>query len=77
LVWLGLDDRYHKGHVPEHILECELPLLKPPPDDFIATQTTDTDKRLAWNLCNLYYSVNEMALAFRRKYACRTRSARL
>eukprot|EP00037_Helgoeca_nana_P025172 m.271785 g.271785 ORF g.271785 m.271785 type:complete len:539 (-) comp26878_c2_seq3:2097-3713(-) len=59
---------YHKGHVPEHILECHVPLLKPPPDDFIATQTTDTGKRVAWNICQLYVHVNEMAMAYRAKY---------
>eukprot|EP00038_Savillea_parva_P017475 m.20461 g.20461 ORF g.20461 m.20461 type:complete len:527 (-) comp3791_c0_seq1:94-1674(-) len=62
-VWM-----YHKGHVPEHILECDVPLLKPPPDDFIATQTTDQGKRVAWNLCQLYSHVNEMAMAYREKY---------
>lgn len=56
-----------QGHVPEHILECHVPLLKPPPDDFIATQTTDTGKRVAWNICQLYVHVNEMAMAYRAK----------
>lgn len=42
---------FHKGHVPPHILDCDIPLLKPPPDNFIDSQANKADKVCLWVSC--------------------------
>lgn len=59
---------FHKGHVPGNILDCDVPILKAPPDDLYRTQTNTRQKRSAWMLCNLYSRVNGMLKAYKKKF---------
>ena len=58
---------FHKGHVPPDILACEAPLLVEPPDDLFNVQRELFERRHAFMVCTLYYLVNQMAAAFKRK----------
>eukprot|EP00966_Prymnesium_polylepis_P323954 7380077-Prymnesium_polylepis.1 len=62
-VWL-----FHKGHVPPNILECDQPLLRPPPDDLLDVQTSLMSHRHAFLVCALHRQVNEAARDYKRKY---------
>ena len=58
---------FHKGHVPPDILACAAPLLVVPPDDLFNVQRELVERRHAFMVCTLYYLVNQMAAAFKRK----------
>jgi len=59
---------WHKGHVPGDLLECDVPLLKQPPANFIAKQQNKKDRQHAWLICMLLSNVNEMATAYKGKF---------
>jgi hypothetical protein len=62
---------FHKGHVPSTILNCNEPLLKPPPDDFFNVQVAANNKRgkrSAFTICHLTFMVNRAASDFKAKY---------
>eukprot|EP00040_Diaphanoeca_grandis_P026517 m.148706 g.148706 ORF g.148706 m.148706 type:complete len:525 (+) comp30614_c0_seq2:210-1784(+) len=59
---------FHKGHVPKNFLDCDIPLLKIPPDDLYNTQTDLLGKRNALAVCMLYSSLNEMAVAYKTSH---------
>ena len=49
---------FHKGHVPPYIFDCDLPLLKMPPDNLYNIQTTWLGRREALMICMMYSSIN-------------------
>jgi len=62
---------FHKGHVPSTILNCDEPLLTPPPDDFFNVQAAAGNrrsKRTAFMICHLTFMVNRAALDYKRKF---------
>merc|ERR1711935_840613 len=59
---------WHKGHVPASILDCDSPILKPPPDDLFNSQETPRGKRNAWMVCQMHYKVNDMLQAYKDKF---------
>eukprot|EP00040_Diaphanoeca_grandis_P041302 m.262783 g.262783 ORF g.262783 m.262783 type:complete len:575 (+) comp46962_c0_seq1:24-1748(+) len=69
----GTDDKgvhwmWHKGHVPKNIYDCDLPIIKPPPDNFYNTQKPGTDKRSAWIICNLIANLNKFLTFYKTKF---------
>jgi len=63
---------FHKGHIPENILDCDSPILKAPPADLFNTQKTKKAKRNAYMVCNMHYYINQMLLAYKEKF-CTTK----
>jgi hypothetical protein len=59
---------FHKGHVPAFIFDCDLPLLKMPPDDLINVQTTMLGRRGALMVCLLKSQINAAVLAHARAF---------
>jgi hypothetical protein len=59
---------FHKGHVPPKILDCAHPLLRMPPDDLIAAQTSRIRKRRAFMVCALHRLINDAARAYKRSF---------
>lgn len=54
---------FHKGHVPAFIFDCDLPLLKMPPDDLINVQTTTLGRRGALMVCLIKSQINAAIVA--------------
>jgi len=68
-----MDDRgrawmFHKGHVPEHILDCDMPLLKPPPDNIFNIQKGGKDRRRAFFICHIFKIINDAVLDYRTTF---------
>jgi len=64
---------FHKSHVPSNILDCDEPLLTPPPDDFFNVQAAARNsrgKRSAFMICHLTFMINRAALDYKNKF-CR------
>jgi hypothetical protein len=59
---------FHKGHVPSTILNCDEPLITPPPDDFFNRQRNMIGKRSAFMICHLTFMVNRAALDYKGKF---------
>lgn len=59
---------WHKGHMPSNILECDMPILKQPPDNFYNSQRDNKAKRNAWMMCHLYSNMNAMLTAYKAKF---------
>eukprot|EP00038_Savillea_parva_P029618 m.72250 g.72250 ORF g.72250 m.72250 type:complete len:522 (-) comp8771_c0_seq2:86-1651(-) len=59
---------FHKGHVPEHILDCDMPLLKPPPDNLFNLQTDGHNKRIAFFICHVFKQINDAVLDYRTTF---------
>eukprot|EP00040_Diaphanoeca_grandis_P025753 m.143140 g.143140 ORF g.143140 m.143140 type:complete len:521 (-) comp30294_c0_seq1:150-1712(-) len=64
----GVEWMFHKGHVPQTILECDLPLIKPPPDDFWTVQKDVSGKRNAFMICTVIANLNNMLAAYKTKF---------
>ena len=65
---------FHKGRVPTQILNCDSPLLVPPPDHFydsVKGSPNPFERRNAFMICVLINKVNEGALAYKEKYCPR------
>mmetsp|Transcript_27535 Transcript_27535/g.48663 ORF Transcript_27535/g.48663 Transcript_27535/m.48663 type:complete len:537 (-) Transcript_27535:23-1633(-) len=59
---------FHKGHIPGQILDCDQPLVVPPPDDLFNLQTDNRDKRAAYMVCWMTFVVNRAVVDYRKKY---------
>ena len=59
---------FHKGHVPQRILECGMPLLKPPPDNLFNIQTEAKDRHVAFFICHIFKSINDAVLDYRNAF---------
>jgi hypothetical protein len=62
---------FHKGHVPSTILNCDEPLLMPPPDNFFNVQAAAHNlrsKRTAFMICHLTFMVNRAALDYKNSF---------
>jgi len=59
---------FQKGHVPHNILDCDIPLLKAPPDDFFNKMTTHRTRQHAWAICVATATTNNMLTAYKKKH---------
>mmetsp|Transcript_33810 Transcript_33810/g.54860 ORF Transcript_33810/g.54860 Transcript_33810/m.54860 type:complete len:556 (-) Transcript_33810:243-1910(-) len=59
---------FHKGHIPGQILDCEQPLVVSPPDDLFNVQTNNRDKRSAFMVCWMTYTINRAVLEYRKQF---------
>jgi len=64
----GVEWMWHKGHVPKNIYDCNLPIIKPPPDNFYNIQKETTAKRSAWIICNLIANLNKFLIHYKTKF---------
>lgn len=64
----GLEWMFHKGHVPQNILDCDMPLLVLPPDNFFNTQGTTEGRRNAWMICSILTRLNAMLADYKQKF---------
>jgi len=64
----GAEWMFHKGHVPQNILSCDMPLLVLPPDNFYNTQGDTQGRRNAWMICNLLTRLNDMLADYKHKF---------
>eukprot|EP00912_Choanoflagellata_sp_UC4_P002147 UC4_evm3s1361 len=72
----GNEWMWHKGHMPGNIMECDIPILKPPPDDLYNTQKTREGFRNAWTICHLFSTMNKMLIAYKKKF-CAAKNANI
>mmetsp|Transcript_33147 Transcript_33147/g.53241 ORF Transcript_33147/g.53241 Transcript_33147/m.53241 type:complete len:553 (-) Transcript_33147:135-1793(-) len=61
---------FHKGHIPGQILDCDQPLVVPPPDDLFTLQTQKREKRSAFMVCWMTYLINESVIDYKKRF-CR------
>ena len=59
---------FHKGHVPSYIFDCDVPLLKMPPDNLYNIQTTWLGRREALMICMMYSSINSAVIDYTKQF---------
>lgn len=59
---------FHKGHVPGHILNCDVPSIIVPPDNLWRDSVERKTKQQAWVLCTIINKLNKVLKMYKTKF---------